>query len=520
MIEERDSEEVRESGGCKPIPAKEILRLIEKGEDVKFENRVIEGDLDLERGDLPKIHFADSRVDSKKINFITSEISLVNCCLRGVFNIHNSIFYKPVNFNDTIFTNNLILEGSIFRDESKFVGMISRKDIKSRYAQFSKEADFRNSKFEGDVDFRDARFKIANFRDAQFKKRAWFDSTNFNEARFWRSRFEKYAGFGGSRFYGKCRFNHVRFNENADFNNAHFEDDFLFCEAKFDKRANFKSTNSARNATLNFERAKFNEDSDFTHSVFYGDVNFGNAIFIGYANFNETKFNKNLILNNSRIYDMSLGSSFGCESDIILEGANFDKLRCLIWDDIKDHLDDYRYDGAIYLALVNNFKNIERFDDADNCYYKFRLISQGQKHWYDPKKSWLYRFNWSKLYDHVAWRSCGYGIRPIFTLAWIFGSIFGFTVLYRILGGITKSSTPEITMTALNNSTLLFLSATSKTSPTFWECLYFSALSFIGGTPVGHSTVGAWKYAVMFESVLGYLFLALFVVVLARKLIR
>ncbi|MFZ7131304.1 MAG: hypothetical protein ACOWWR_02995 [Eubacteriales bacterium] len=34
------------------------------------------------------------------------------------------------------------------------------------------------------------------------------------------------------------------------------------------------------------------------------------------------------------------------------------------------------------------------------------------------------------------------------------------------------------------------------------------------------STVGAWKYAVMFESVLGYLLLALFIVILARKLIR
>jgi len=37
---------------------------------------------------------------------------------------------------------------------------------------------------------------------------------------------------------------------------------------------------------------------------------------------------------------------------------------------------------------------------------------------------------------------------------------------------------------------------------------------------VGLLPVGSWKYAVMFESVLGYLLLALFIVVLARKLIR
>lgn len=60
----------------------------------------------------------------------------------------------------------------------------------------------------------------------------------------------------------------------------------------------------------------------------------------------------------------------------------------------------------------------------------------------------------------------------------------------------------------------------SETLPSSLECLYFSALSFAVGTPAGLSPVGGWKYAVMFENLLGYLFLALFIVVLARKLIR
>lgn len=50
--------------------------------------------------------------------------------------------------------------------------------------------------------------------------------------------------------------------------------------------------------------------------------------------------------------------------------------------------------------------------------------------------------------------------------------------------------------------------------------MYHSAMIFTGQTPTNFQPVGAWKYAVMFESVLGYLFLALFIVVLARKLIR
>jgi hypothetical protein len=78
----------------------------------------------------------------------------------------------------------------------------------------------------------------------------------------------------------------------------------------------------------------------------------------------------------------------------------------------------------------------------------------------------------------------------------------------------------QIAVISLNNSTLLYTFSPSETSPSFRECLYFSAISLTGSTPVGLSPVGAWKYAVMFEGVLGYLFLALFIVVLARKLIR
>jgi hypothetical protein len=42
----------------------------------------------------------------------------------------------------------------------------------------------------------------------------------------------------------------------------------------------------------------------------------------------------------------------------------------------------------------------------------------------------------------------------------------------------------------------------------------------VGGTPEGLSAVGYWKLLAIFENLLGYLLLALFIVVLARKLIR
>jgi len=308
----------------------------------------------------------------------------------------------------------------------------------------------------------------------------------------------------------------------ANFTNVQFTGSAhaWFCETKFKGDAFFWSKDDGKTI--------FSGEACFRFAKFCNHITFFRAVFWEKADFYVTRFNGE--------YAIFIGSNFKGESDFRgarfkeeadFRGAQFTKNLNLArakftnfeveWDAIKGRLD---CDGTVYLALVKSFKKLERFDDADNCYYQYRKISQNKKSWFSKNKCWLNRFSCSKLYDHFSWLSCGYGLRPSFTFAWIFGLIFGFSLLYDFLGGITKSSSPEITMNVLNNSTLLFTFAPSGTSPSFWECLYFSALSFAGGTPAGLSPVGGWKYAVMFESVLGYLFLALFIVVLARKLIR
>ena len=104
-------------------------------------------------------------------------------------------------------------------------------------------------------------------------------------------------------------------------------------------------------------------------------------------------------------------------------------------------------------------------------------------------------------------------------------SVLSFTLLYKLLpqsfGGIAESGPSAVTMEAVNNSILLFTfgAGDGAVSPSWGECLYFSFTALTGGTPDGLHPVGLAKYAVMLEGVLGYLFLALFVVVLARKII-
>jgi len=389
-------------------------------------------------------------------------------------------------------------------------------------AKFGWNADFEGAKFCEDANFKAAHFKYAGFKEAQFGGLASFDGTQFGEnANFEEAQFGGFAGFERAQFGGYVNFRRAAFTGgNASFGGAVFtgvgvnfrQTEFTggyvgFSGAQFGGNTNFGGA-VFTGGNAYFGGAQFGGNADFKGADFQGgyadfaragftggDANFGGVKFGGNANFMGTMFNNELRLDNLR----------------------FERLY-ITWDSIKDKL---VYDGPIYLALIKNFKAIEQFGDADDCYYIYRRKSQARKKLFSKK-----RFNWSKLLDWIGFVSCGYGVRIQPIILWVLGSVLGFTLLYKLLpssyGGIAESGPSTVTMEAVNNSTLLLTlgSGDGVISPSWGECLYFSFTALTGGTPDGLHPVGLVKYAVMVESVLGYLFLALFVVVLARKIIR
>lgn len=202
--------------------------------------------------------------------------------------------------------------------------------------------------------------------------------------------------------------------------------------------------------------AQFGGKTDFREATFHKETDFSGAKFDAQISFIRLKFN----------------------------------ILYINWASIKDNL---VYDGPAYLALIKNFKVIEQFGDADDCYYAYRKASQNQKEWYNEKNrlidfltrcyswiasnikriseylswinnyppfTWIHRFNWSKLFDWIGFVSCGYGVKIQPIILWVFGSVFGFSLLYNLLpqsyGGIAESGPSTVTMEAMNNSTLLF----------------------------------------------------------------
>jgi hypothetical protein len=169
------------------------------------------------------------------------------------------------------------------------------------------------------------------------------------------------------------------------------------------------------------------------------------------------------------------------------------------WDKIKDHL---QFDGAAYLALVKNYKNLEWFDDADNAYYEYRKISMEQK-----------PLGWEKLLDILAWLSSGYGVRVSYVAFWCIFTIIFFGLIFWIGNGMRRFEIMGLELPVNIGIKDQHVSLT--------DAMYFSVAMFTTSqAPVNNYPIGFYRHLAMIEGILGWFFLGLFVVVLSGLLIR
>lgn len=154
------------------------------------------------------------------------------------------------------------------------------------------------------------------------------------------------------------------------------------------------------------------------------------------------------------------------------------------WVTIKTHLDKEGNDDASYLALIKNFSDLGRFDDADDCKLQYKT---------------LYKNKFESFFDKWLF---GYGVRyrnPLFLgLAVIF--IFSIIFYVQVVGDFHKlcSLCPIQAVLA------------------FSEALRLSFLSFLA-TPQG---LGGYIWWGILERIFGLIISSAFVVTLAKKVLR
>lgn len=412
------------------VKSNEILKHIEKGEDIYLENCSIVGELNLSKIELEKVpnpryseflnHSKDSRIFvitnfgmDDQITGIGSSIAgevkfpAVNKSLKSIksnFTIYNSIFENSIDFSNALFIKPLSFEGVQFYSNVTFIG-----------SQFNDCTNFYGSDFKGPSDFTYATFNnISNFSDVTFNNTSDFICTNFNNMSDFRSSFFKNTHFSMTIFNDTVDFDCATFNDLVDFSYVSFKSTANFWNAKFNTAALFSMATFSDSAY--FKCATF-KDTDFGKATFNGYADFINATFSD-ATFGSTTFNSAADFKRASFSDM-LNLNFKLNNSTAdFTNANFKDTTNFY--DFKELNENIILNGASCQQLVKCFEYNGKDEDANIIYYNYRRYCQAQKS----------LFEISKWTDCIVWLICGYGTRPFNAL--IFGTliILLFSIIY------------------------------------------------------------------------------------------
>jgi len=273
--------------------------------------------------------------------------------------------------------------------------------------------------------------------------------------------------FDHSAFSGLVDFDGTVFDQAANFSDSQFQEDAGFSESKFQGEANFSRAHFATEA--NFSRARFN------------DADFGRAA-----------FHRSLHLTNAKVYTLRLSdASFAEGSKINLKDFNFNRI-VVRWNTIRDHLP---FNGSVYLTLTRNFRNLEKFEDEDDCYFQYRKEKQARKTKVIPK-----------LIDRLAWLSCGYGVRPSHTVLLSLALILLFTGIFWGGDALQPAAAASLSHKAAGIS--------------LNDAFYFSTMQFMGRAPQHISIVQGYEILTVIETFIGWLLMALFLVTMSKVMLR
>jgi uncharacterized protein YjbI with pentapeptide repeats len=549
---------LRLSGGC--ITSKKIMDAIERSDDIFLDDNVtINGDIDICKMDLPKIDIDRGKCTQSiegvknSLTIINSSIKIINCKIEGHVNFSNSWFLKSVDFRGTYFEKWIDFAGSRFAEDSYFAGVVFHDEEPTIFicATFYKEVYFDNASIKDFIANYSTFYSIASFWGTSFRNANFIKCKFYGKTRYIGANFNGYSTFDSTKFLNLPNFQ--PHTASIDFSNAIFNKGGHFAEAQFDKSvvftwARFISENQFIDAAVfggakfryratfwevlfdgvaRFENTTFFDDADFKLSKFIDDAVFWDSRFYGHAKFLRVRFNemasfrnatfwRNLILTGARGYEIHLEDAKfnGCScilnscSQISDEIRKLESLIACTWDDkcrftkvqlwskscimlddsaithlyikwknIKDHI---AYDSAAYLALTKNLKDSGEFSDSDACYYQFREIEKNKKN-----------LGISKITDMFEEFYIGYGSYPLKAIPASFIVICVFAIAYLLCNWTFDIQSIG---TTLYNSTIIF---TANSKGFSWNFSYLYVLS-------------------LFEGLLGWLLMALFLVTIGR----
>ncbi|MDD4248106.1 MAG: potassium channel family protein, partial [Methanosarcina sp.] len=445
----------------KPTRINKNLKVVKS--NITIYNSTFENKLDFSNS-LFKKSISFTKVNCKSFaNFAGANFGNKASFKYTVFGNAGANLGNKVSFKGLVFGNIAVFCGATFGDDTNFQGATFGDGTNFEIATFGNHTNFGGANFGDSVSCQLATFgDSTNFLGVTFGDKIDFLGANFGNGTL----------FFGATFTNNTFFSMATFKDHTNFGGATFGDNTVFTLTTFGNYTLFApildyihvvpSNSPFREITT------FGKYTSFEGSTFGYGTSFSGATFTDTVDFSGTKFNS-----------------------VSLNGTDFKEMK-VNWDSLESSL---VFDGPIYVKLIQNFRNLEQFEDADAAYYKYRSESQALKPW----------FSFSKLGDIFMCLTCGYGVKPLNTLLAGAGVVLLYSLFYWKRNGISRSTK--------NNKM-------SNQKATFSEAFYFSMITF---TTFGNNDwypKDNFRKWTMLERLLGWLNLSLFLVTLTRVMIR
>ena len=303
------------------------------------------------------------------------------------------------------------------------------------------------------------------------------------------------------------------FPEDVNFSSKKFEEDVCFDGATFQMKANFNKTIFKN---VDFNGVIFRENTFFVGTIFHY-VSFIGAIIERSIEFAPKEI-KQLNLQNSKFLlrgriTTDLRQAKFCQAD--LENVVF--LDCHWPERVYEemHMGDERLSYSEVETIYRNLKqNMQRHGDyakAGEFYYREMEMRRKQYKLFSPR--W-----WGQNTLRIL---CGYGEKPIrvigisLLIIFIGAILFFFCGVARVGTELPPEKNPYIIDYSLGSTYL-----SEKTAVDFGYCVYYSVVTF---TTLGYGDIhplGCSNFFASVEAFIGVFFMALFVLVFGRKMMR
>ena len=379
-------------------------------------------------------------------------------------------------------------------------------------SQFLGPVQADTARFMRPVNFSGTRFKQVDFRKARFEQSAQFIGATFADTAYFGAHMKSSANFRKARFESVAEMVGLVVDYAAIFIKTHFADEVHLYMSNFKGETIFDD--AVIEGPISLTYTVFHSKAKFKRAAFGGRVDLRETSFLRQADFKGARFDDELLIEEMYFTTLYL-DGWAQLKDAVRLASNLEVAD--EWVRRPDQVDDIQATSRLYIQLQEVLRQNGLYGDENNCYYDLKTI-EGRYYW---RRAGLNPITWGEPLKYtILWATCGYGVRPHYTLYLGCAIVLLCALCYYQRGAICERGVEEVVA-----------NYPEARHQRFRDALYFSLNTF---TTVGY---GDWyptdnlmklgkvrlihfRTIAMLEGLIGWVLITVFVISLGKTWIR